>query len=81
MNVELFYVFSAIWGHSVYTMYGMVFMMFIMMLNMTGTKNIILVLENYSIACISITLTYFQLNALDYRWWWRSFFYGGYHIL
>jgi len=63
MNVELYYAFSAIWGHKMYTMYGMVFMMFIMMLNMT--------------ACISITLTYFQLNALDYRWWWRSFFYGG----
>jgi len=63
MNVELYYAFSAIWGQQTYNMYGMIFMMFIMMLNMT--------------ACISITLTYFQLNALDYRWWWRSFFYGG----
>ena len=36
MNVELYYAFSAIWGHKMYTMYGMVFMMFIMMLNMTG---------------------------------------------
>mmetsp|Transcript_35407 Transcript_35407/g.31880 ORF Transcript_35407/g.31880 Transcript_35407/m.31880 type:complete len:279 (+) Transcript_35407:913-1749(+) len=61
-HVELYYIFSSFWGHKVYTMYGMLFMVFVMLLNMT--------------ACISIILTYFQLNALDYRWWWRSFLNG-----
>lgn len=38
MNVELYYAFSAIWGHKMYTMYGMVFMMFIMMLDFCKDK-------------------------------------------
>uniref|UniRef100_A0A915AJU3 Transmembrane 9 superfamily member n=1 Tax=Parascaris univalens TaxID=6257 RepID=A0A915AJU3_PARUN len=25
----------------------------------------------------SMALTYFQLNAEDYNWWWRSIFTGG----
>jgi hypothetical protein len=26
---------------------------------------------------VTIALTYFQLSAEDYHWWWRSFFSGG----
>jgi len=61
--MELNYIFNSLWGHKVYTMWGVIFLVFIMVLNMT--------------ACISIIQTYFQLNAKDYRWWWRSFFIGG----
>lgn len=41
MHVELYYIFSSIWGHKVYTMYGMIFMVFVMVLNMTGNNQYI----------------------------------------
>jgi hypothetical protein len=63
LSVELDYIFNSLWGHKVYTMWGVIFLVFVMVLNMT--------------ACISIIQTYFQLNSKDYRWWWRSFFIGG----
>jgi len=63
LSVELDYIFNSLWGHKVYTMWGILFLIFVMVLNMT--------------ACISIIQTFFQLNSRDYRWWWRSFFIGG----
>ena len=40
MHIELYYLLSAIWGHKVYTMYGMIFTIFVMVVNMTGTLEI-----------------------------------------
>ena len=33
--------------------------------------------KSYIVVLTSIAFTYSQLNSQDYRWWWRSFFYGG----
>jgi len=61
--IELYYVFSSVWGHHQYTLYGILFLVFIILVVVT--------------ACITIALTYFQLSMEDYNWWWRSFISGG----
>jgi transmembrane 9 superfamily protein 1 len=58
ISVELYYIFSTLWGRETYTLYGILMIVFLMLIIVT--------------ACTSITLTYFQLSAEDYRWWWRS---------
>ena len=58
ISVELYYIFATLWGRENYTLYGILFIVFVILLNVT--------------ACISIALTYFQLSSEDYRWWWRS---------
>ncbi|CDP05450.1 unnamed protein product [Coffea canephora] len=63
LYVELYYIFAAIRGHRVYTLYGILFIVFILAVVIT--------------ALVSIVLTYSQLSAEDHRWWWRSFLYGG----
>lgn len=63
ISVELYYIFSTLWGREQYTLYGILGVVFIILLSVT--------------ACISISLTYFQLAAEDYRWWWRSVFTSG----
>ncbi|VDD92250.1 unnamed protein product [Enterobius vermicularis] len=61
--VELNYLFSTLWGRETYTLCHILF--------------IILCLLMAVVAATSAALTYFQLNAEDYRWWWRSVFVGG----
>jgi len=61
--IELDYIFNSVWGHRPYTLYGMLLLAFFILLVVT--------------ACISVALTYFQLSAEDYRWWWRALFSGG----
>lgn len=58
ISVELYYIFSTLWGRDQYTLYGILGVVFIILLSVT--------------ASISISLTYFQLSSEDYRWWWRS---------
>ncbi|XP_013790839.2 transmembrane 9 superfamily member 1-like, partial [Limulus polyphemus] len=58
VSVELYYIFATVWGREPYTLYGVLFVVSIILISVTG--------------CISIALTYFQLSAEDYRWWWRS---------
>jgi len=60
--IELHYIFAAVWGHRVYTLFGILSLAFIMLIIVT--------------AFITIALTYFQLVSEDYHWWWRSFFSG-----
>jgi transmembrane 9 superfamily protein 1 len=64
ISVELYYIFSTLWGRYPYTLYGILTIVFIILLSVT--------------ACISISLTYFQLAGEDYRWWWRSLITSGY---
>ena len=45
------------------TLYGVLFVVFIILLVVTSF--------------ITIALTYFQLAVEDHRWWWRSLFSGG----
>jgi len=61
--IELHYIFSAVFGHRVYTLYGMLCLAFLMLVMVSAT--------------ITVTLTYFQLVAEDWRWWWRAFFSSG----
>eukprot|EP01097_Dermamoeba_algensis_P006886 TRINITY_DN42_c0_g1_i2.p1 TRINITY_DN42_c0_g1~~TRINITY_DN42_c0_g1_i2.p1 ORF type:complete len:588 (-),score=97.88 TRINITY_DN42_c0_g1_i2:153-1916(-) len=61
--IELYYIYASVWGHAHYTLYGILFLVFIILIIVT--------------ACITIALTYFQLSMEDYRWWWRSFLSGG----
>eukprot|EP00051_Salpingoeca_urceolata_P001614 m.42431 g.42431 ORF g.42431 m.42431 type:complete len:600 (+) comp11544_c0_seq1:4586-6385(+) len=58
--VELYYIFATVWGRDHYTLYGILMMVFLVLLAVT--------------VCISVSLTYFQLSSEDYRWWWRSYF-------
>lgn len=61
--IELHYIFASVWGHKLYTLYGVLLIAFIMLLIVTSF--------------ITIALTYFQLAIEDHRWWWRSLFSGG----
>lgn len=61
--IELHYIFSSMWGHKMYTLFGILALAFGMLLLVT--------------CFITIAFTYFQLILEDYRWWWHSFFSGG----
>lgn len=61
--IELFFIFSAIWENQYYYLFGFLFLVFIIVV--------------ISCAEISIVMTYFQLCAEDYHWWWRSFVSSG----
>ena len=63
ISVELYYTFATVWGREHYTLYGVLMLVFFILLAVTG--------------CITLALTYFQLSGEDYRWWWRSFLSAG----
>lgn len=63
ISVELYYIFATVWGREAYTLYGILLIVFLILISVT--------------ACISVALTYFQLSTEDYRWWWRSVFSSG----
>jgi len=63
ISIELHYIFASIWGHKVYTLFGILFLAFVLCSVVTSF--------------IVIALTYFQLAVEDHRWWWRSFISGG----
>jgi transmembrane 9 superfamily member 1 len=61
--IELYYIFTSVWGHMDYTIYWVLFVVFCILLVVTAT--------------ITVVLTYFQLAVEDHRWWWRSMLCGG----
>ena len=61
--IETHHIFSSVWGHKLYTLFGILFLALVLLLIVTSF--------------ITIALTYFQLAIEDHRWWWRSFFSGG----
>jgi len=61
--IEVHYIFNSLWGRSHYDLWGILTIVFILLLIVT--------------ACISVSLTYLQLSMEDYRWWWPSFIWGG----
>uniref|UniRef100_H2YGC4 Transmembrane 9 superfamily member n=1 Tax=Ciona savignyi TaxID=51511 RepID=H2YGC4_CIOSA len=63
VSVELYYVFATVWGREVYTLYGILMVVFVIELSVS--------------ACVAVALTYFHLSSEDYRWWWRSVFSAG----
>jgi hypothetical protein len=61
--IELHYIFAAIWGHKIYSLFGILFLAFIML--------------SIVASFITIALLYFQLVREDHQWWWKSFYNGG----
>eukprot|EP00850_Spirogloea_muscicola_P000726 SM000003S10971 [mRNA] locus=s3:73369:76884:- [translate_table: standard] len=55
--VELYYLFATVWGFKFYTIYSILFVVFIMLLIVT--------------ALIAVAVTYFQLTIENHEWWWR----------
>ncbi len=61
--IELFFILSSIWHHQVYYVFGILSIVFAIVI--------------LTCAEIAILVCYFHLCAEDYRWWWRSFFSAG----
>ncbi|KAJ1336522.1 hypothetical protein BSLG_007306 [Batrachochytrium salamandrivorans] len=61
--IELYFIMSSIWSSRVYYVFGFLMLVFF-----------ILVL---TCSLVSVLITYFQLCAENYHWWWRSFFTSG----
>merc|ERR1719215_90850 len=61
--IELHYIFSSMWGHKIYTLFGILGLALIMLIIVSSF--------------ITVAFTYFQLVLEDYRWWWQSFAAGG----
>ena len=61
--IELHYIFASLWGHKIYSLFGILFLAFVMLSTVT--------------AFVTIALLYFQLARENYNWWWQSFYNGG----
>jgi transmembrane 9 superfamily protein 2/4 len=61
--VELYFVMSSIWMDQYYLFFGFLFVVFVIL--------------TVTCAEVAIVMTYFQLCAEDYHWWWRSFLVAG----
>ena len=61
--IELLFIFDTVWGHELYYIFGFIFVVFVILIITCGE--------------ISIVMTYFQLCAENYHWWWRSFLISG----
>jgi len=61
--IELHYIFASIWGHQIYTLFGILFLAFLLLVVVTSF--------------ITVSLLYFQLAREDHRWWWASYVNGG----
>jgi hypothetical protein len=61
--IELHYIFAAVWGHKIYTLFGILFLATVMLVIVTSF--------------ITIALVYFRLAGENYHWWWSSFYCGG----
>jgi transmembrane 9 superfamily member 2/4 len=64
VSIELYFIMTSIWfGTTYYYVFGFLLVVGILLF--------------VTLAEMSITLTYFQLCAEDYHWWWKSFFTSG----
>ncbi|KAG5531874.1 hypothetical protein RHGRI_026473 [Rhododendron griersonianum] len=54
--VETYYLLASIWGHRIYTICGILLIVFIILIIVT--------------VFVTVALTYFQLAAEDHEWWW-----------
>jgi len=61
--IELHYIFASMWGHQIYTLFGILLLAFILLVIVTSF--------------ITVALLYFQLAREDHRWWWASYTNGG----
>jgi len=61
--IELHYIFASMWGHQIYSLFGILFLAFVLLVIVTSF--------------ITVALLYFQLTREDHRWWWASYVNGG----
>ncbi|KAM1116184.1 hypothetical protein TB2_006614 [Malus domestica] len=61
--VQLHHLYASMWGYKIYTLPGILFVTFIILIIMT--------------AILTVGLTYIQLSVEDHEWWWRSVLCGG----
>jgi hypothetical protein len=61
--IELHYIFASMWGHQLYTMFGILFIAF----------GLLVVVTSF----ITVALLYFQLAREDHQWWWATYVNGG----
>jgi len=61
--IEIFFIMSSVWLHQFYYVFGVLFIVFIILI--------------LTCAEISIVMCYFQLCNEDHHWWWRSYFTSG----
>lgn len=61
--IELFFILTSIWLNQFYSLFGVLFLVFLIL--------------TVTCAEITIVLCYFQLRNEDYLWWWRSFLTSG----
>lgn len=61
--IELHYIFASMWGHQIYTLFGILLIAFLLLMTVTSF--------------ITVALLYFQLAREDHRWWWASYINGG----
>ena len=61
--IELHYIFASMWGHQIYTLFGILFLAFVLLVIVTSF--------------ITVALLYFQLAREDHRWWWATYMNGG----
>jgi len=61
--VELYYVFVSIWGHQNFAPFGILYLLFLMLLAVTSS--------------MTAALTYLRLNNENHKWWWMSILTGG----
>eukprot|EP01147_Barroeca_monosierra_P004575 gene4574-6771_t len=93
VSVELYYIFATVWGRELYTLYGVLLLVFLILLSVDTATIItlstlctcfyihitcVISASALSVTCFfAIALTYFQLSGEDHRWWWRSIFASG----
>jgi hypothetical protein len=61
--LELHYLFDAVWGHAMYQLFGILAIVFVLLLLVT--------------ALTSVAIIFFQLSSENWKWWWNSFIIGG----
>lgn len=61
--LQLHHLYASMWGYKIYTLPGILFVTFIILIILT--------------AILTIGLTYIQLSVEDHEWWWRSVLCGG----
>mmetsp|Transcript_64934 Transcript_64934/g.153482 ORF Transcript_64934/g.153482 Transcript_64934/m.153482 type:complete len:301 (+) Transcript_64934:70-972(+) len=57
--IEMYFIFTSFWNYKFYYVYGFMLLVIIILIIVTS--------------CVTIVVTYFLLNAEDYRWPWTSF--------
>ncbi|PQQ12985.1 transmembrane 9 superfamily member 5 isoform X3 [Prunus yedoensis var. nudiflora] len=61
--LQLHHLYASMWGYKIYTLPGILFLTFIILIIMTSI--------------LTVGLTYIQLSVEDHEWWWRSVLSGG----